>query len=74
MTHHCRTIDLAVRFRLDKAIDKCRNEGCAVAEKDISPLEQAKLVDVVLSEECQVNIACHAKGKQRISGHKPAEH
>ena len=72
MTYHCRTIDLAVRFRLYKAIGKCWNERCAVAEKDIFPLEQAELLYVVFPQECQVNIARHGESPQRISGYKPA--
>jgi hypothetical protein len=71
-THHCRAVDLPAGVRPDEEIDECRNEWYAVAENNVSPLEQTELLCVVFSKECQVNIARHGKGPQRIGGHKPA--
>ena len=62
MTHHCRAIDPAAQIRLYKEIGECRNEWGAVAEKDVSPLEQTELLRIISSEKCQVYIARHGEG------------
>jgi hypothetical protein len=71
-THHCRTIDLAARLRPHKEKAECYNEGCAVAEKDIFPLERTELFGVESPEECQVDVKRHGEGPQRISEQKTA--
>ena len=73
MTHHCRAIDLAVRFRHYEEVGECWDERCAVAEKSVSPLEQTELLCIIFPEECQEDIARHSECPQRVGGHEPAQ-
>lgn len=66
LAHSGFAIDFASCLRLNKYINKCRDEGSPVTSQQIFPVHGSKLFDGIFMKEDQIDVESHAERPEAI--------